>query len=241
MSRPTKTPTRRVKQERDEDLEKLRQVCAYLNLGKFPFPLIGPGFTLNGYRTWDFTPVKKALRGLVKEWQDSGPNIEVMIERNPALWEKIQRVSIELRPTNTGAVRVDLAAVPQEEGLSRFDLFVYSFFLLLTMNPYWNRLGGPCARCLNYYVKKTSRQKVYCSKRCGLMETSIEANRRRGSGLHKEKVEKALGFISKWEFTRTKQPWKVWVSEKSGYSRTWLTRAVTRGDLHEPGRDFRFS
>jgi hypothetical protein len=143
-------------------------------------------------------------------------------------------VSIGLKPTNTGAVRVNLAAMPREEGLSRFEILVHAFFLLLIMNRYWNRLGEPCARWNNYYVKKTSRQKVYCSKHCGLMETSINANRIRRRRQHMEKVEKAREFISKWENTRNSRSWKVWVSEKTGFTTNWLTRAVTGGDLHEP-------
>lgn len=234
MRRTTENSARRAKSTRDEDLEKLKQVCAFLNLGKVPSLDFGPALTGQRFKTMDFTPFKLALRKLVKEWLDSGPNMELMVERNPSLWRKIEKVIIELQPTNTGAVKVDLAAMPREEELPRFDLFVHSFFLLLIMNRYWNRLGGPCARCDNYYIKKTSRQKVYCSKRCGLMETSISANRRRRLRMRMEKVEKAREFIAKWKTTRTKRNWKEWVSEKTRFKRTWLTRAVTSGDLDEP-------
>jgi|SRR5665213_1324229 len=237
MRRLLEDPTRVAKQARDEELEKVKQVCACLNLGKRPFTVIGSGPTLRGFETWDFTPFRDALRKLVKEWQDSGPNMELMIARNPTLWQKIENVLIELKPTNTGAVKVELAAIPPEEKFSDFERFVHAFFLLLIMSPYWNRLGGPCARCGNYYVKKTIRQKVYCSKRCGLMETSIETNRRRRNEQHKQKVKKALEVISKWESTRTRKSWKVWVSERTGFTRIWLTRALSRGDLHEPTKE----
>jgi hypothetical protein len=234
MKRTTMNSTRQVRPKRDKDLRDLEAVVAYLNLSEVPIPVFGPGFTFQKLRTWNFTPFKQALRKLVKEWQDSGPNMELLIERNPSLWEKIKRVTIELKSTSTGGVRVEPGAIPQEKSLPRFDLLVHAFFLLLIMNPYWNRLGGPCARCDNYYVKKTNRQKVYCSKHCGLMETSINANRKRRSRLHIEKVEKARIVIAKWETTRTKRNWKTWVSEKTGFTINWLTRAVARGDLHEP-------
>jgi hypothetical protein len=47
-----------------------------------------------------------------------------------------------VKPTNTGAAKVDLAAMPREVGFSHADRLVHAFFLLLILNRYWNRLKG---------------------------------------------------------------------------------------------------
>jgi hypothetical protein len=222
----------------DENLENLKAVCAVLNLPeKFWLPIVeGQKLSFNK-RTEHISPGRIALRKLVEEWMQSGPNTELMMQKNPSLWKNIEHITIALKPTKTGAVRIDPFGIPREnQGLTDFESLVYAFFLMLIMNPYWNRLGGPCARCDKYYIKKTKRQKVYCSKRCGPLHTSVNCNRKRRQARHQKKVEKARKFISKWESVQSRRDWKKWVSEKTGITTNWLTRAVNTRELIEPAK-----
>lgn len=219
---------------RNEELENLATVCTYLNLRKRTLALLS-GQGKNGDSPDELAPLSQSLRALVKEWSSSGPNMEVMKDRNPSLWKKIEHVTISIKPMKNGAVKIEPVGIPREnQGLSDFESRIHAFFLMLLMNPLWERLGGPCARCNNFFIKKTKRQKTYCSKRCGKLSTSVDCNRKRRHAQHLEKVEKARRSIALWNASESKRDWKMWVSAKTGFTRSWLTRAVRNEELAEP-------
>jgi len=221
---------------RNEDLENLKTVCTCLNLRKRALAL------LSGKREFGGSPdelatFSQSLRALVQEWSSSGPNTEVMKQRNPSLWERIEHVTVSIKPMKNGAVKIEPLGIPREnQGLADAESLLYAFFLMLIMNPLWERLGGPCARCNNFYIKMTRRQKVYCSKRCGKLSTSVDCNRKRRHAQHLEKVEKTQESIAKWLASKSKRNWKRWVSEKTGFTANWLTRSLNAGEIIDPGK-----
>ncbi len=221
---------------RDENEVLLEQFCAMLNIPAFEIKNVN-GKTRYRLVPGEFSMGSRSLRDLLKEWKESGPNMEIMKANNPDLWHKIERVTVEIKPTTSGAVQIKHVGVPAEEkGLSREERLILGFFLMLILNPLYDRLGGPCVRCGKFYIKKTKRQKVYCSKQCGLLKTSIDCNRRSRLARHHRKVLLAQSLMAKWQKSGTRRDWKHWVSSKSKHTITanWLTRALNKGQLSEP-------
>src|SRR5439155_24780289 len=114
-------------------------------------------------------------------------------------------------------------------------------FFVFTLNSEWERLGGPCDRCARYYIKKTIRNKRYCSRRCGSMATAIASTRRRLDQEQKEKLHRAEVALRVYAKANTRLAWKDWISlNVPGITRKWLTRAVNAGKLKVPKALSRF-
>jgi hypothetical protein len=112
------------------------------------------------------------------------------------------------------------------------DIALGLFFLFL-LNPFNLKLGGPCKRCSEYYVK-TKRQTVYCSQRCGRKQTSRNAVKHQRQEEHRILIEKAKLYSVRWASTKTRKGWKEWVSDNTLISRHWLSRYVRKGELVVP-------
>lgn len=106
---------------------------------------------------------------------------------------------------------------------------------ILITNPLRGKLcDEPClrTRCGRWFIKRRALQKQ-CSGRC----TGIVQNTDRKAGLrekkHKEDLKRARNAAQKWE-TSTRVEWKKFVSDETGLTFKWLTRAVNQGALRQP-------
>ncbi len=183
----------------------------------------------------DYRPVQKELRRLVQAWRRSGPNVSKLFDANPEVDRAARNFRPIIAPTKSGTAR--LAYLNAPEYLSHAEPLEIALgrFLDFLLNPFNERLGGPCAYCGNYYVKKTERKRtVYCSERCGHRLTSRLANKRRREHEHSDQLEAAKQSASEWSTTKRRMTWKEWVSRDLLISKNWLTRAVKNGELVEP-------
>lgn len=57
---------------------------------------------------------------------------------------------------------------------SSYEAQALEYFMVLITNPPGELLGGPYVRYKNYYLKKTRRQKIYCSRSCGAKQAAHE-------------------------------------------------------------------
>jgi hypothetical protein len=197
--------------------------------------------------------LRERLRELVKAWQDSGPNLEqMMCGSHKHLLAPLQAICAgDWTPTNGGRAilyayhAVDRVAeivgqdrvwrkAPDGADLLTPEAEAWIAFGSFTMNPHCEELAGPCARCGNYYVKKRSSQKVYCSRRCGNAATAVARTRERIASERRGKLARASAAMKKWESVATRQDWKHWVAKKTGIDPRFLTRAVAKGDLMPP-------
>jgi hypothetical protein len=177
------------------------------------------------------------LRQYVEAWIDSGPDLVVFVERNPELWAAVQHQwnsePPELYPIPSGAI-----VLWREAKSGRPERDATQLFIALITNSIRHKLGGPCARCRSYYVRRTARNpKVYCSRDCGVRSTAIAATKRQRVADQAKKLQRANRLIQKWNSDPTKEDWKVWVSgQDRDLTKHWLTRAANRGDLKAPLR-----
>jgi hypothetical protein len=150
----------------------------------------------------------------------------------------------KLEPTPSGGATVVVIcdagarrAIVGLQGMYGARFHAWNWFNLLTINPYWERLGGPCARCGRYYVKKRASQNVYCSRRCGNAATAVVRTRERIASERRDKLSRAKAAMKKWKPAATRQDWKHWVAKQTGIDPRFLTRAVTKGDLVSPKQE----
>jgi hypothetical protein len=215
------------------DLEDLKGFIEPLNTDGFWYrsPVEG-----GRERVWiDYRPVRRELRRLIQAWFDSGPNVAKLLSADPVLAREARRFRAELFPTETGRAKLMYLTAPEKMDPAEPLATALGLFLDFLLNPFNEQLGGPCAHCGKYYVKKTERKRtVYCSERCGHRVTSRLANKDRRDREHKEQLELAKRWTMKWLDVKTALPWKDWVSNRTHIKKHWLTRAVKRGELVEP-------
>ena len=175
--------------------------------------------------------IRSELRKLVKIWQESGPNLYKMLSANRGLAEQTRKWKTEFWPSESGGGV--LYPSPDNVNFVQFNAKDHALFYFMTIvvNPHWHRLGGPCARCGNYYIKRTARQKVYCSRRCGEIKTALIAIQRKRREEYLAKVRRAQQAIDKWGTARRRTDCKAWVSQQTKLTKKWLTRAANNGDL----------
>jgi hypothetical protein len=203
------------------------------------------------------------LRQLVAAWHKSGPNLQRMIAADETLKLALERACrVVYRATPSGRADLELcidpltfeilvaatsASIPtrsqernvQRQAALRVEQEAIRLFVSLTLNPAWEKLGGPCARCGRYYVKRRVSQKVYCSRRCGNTATAIVRTAAQRAEERKKKLSVARKFIRQWRRS-SGVGWKEFVSDKTGLTFKWLTRAVNQGELRLPRAESQF-
>lgn len=193
------------------------------------------------------TTLSLALIRLIERLKKCGGNLQKMMNDDPELAKVVAEVCVTrwMPSTNRTAYLVPqpsaeiqaLSPTPDspQEGKERAELFAALLFHVGTLNPEWDKLAGPCARCDNYYIKKRASQKVYCSRRCGNTATAVARTRERLDKEHADKLRRSQAAMQKWTTTRTKDDWKVFVAKREPeISPKFLTRAVNKGELKAP-------
>jgi hypothetical protein len=206
--------------------EDLEQICSVLNGERQP-------------------ELRLPLRRLIKSWQASGPNLKKMMHADFGQWRDVQESwKAQWLPTRTGRAHLLLLPDLPPDHMKKGQDGAYRptpeggamvLFYSLTLNPEWDRLGGPCERCARYYVMNTVRQKRYCSRKCSSFATATASTRKRLDEEHANKLRRAQAAAQMWFESRTSLDWKRWVSRKEpDITSKWLTRAVNKGELGAP-------
>src|SRR5271170_792454 len=119
------------------------------------------------------------LRKVIQAWRESGPDLRAMLMRDKTLQKRISPSICLLEPRGKGG---KLLWMPRTAGKGKLQgkSAALSMFVTLVVHPELNRFAErPCARCGNYFLKKSARQKVYCSQKCGVYQNAVLATRRR--------------------------------------------------------------
>jgi hypothetical protein len=58
--------------------------------------------------------------------------------------------------------------------------------------------------------------------------------RRRRQKEHDNKIRNAQSLIDEWNKNKRRVVWKDWVSNRTGYTIRWITRAVNKKELRPP-------
>jgi hypothetical protein len=138
-------------------------------------------------------------------------------------------------PVKGGNLKLAFLTAPEYlPGVAPLEIAL-GLFLPFLLNPYNEKLGGPCKNCGSYYLKESKRKKhVYCSKRCGHRLTARLANKARREREHKKLLKLAKVWMERWREDFSEVPWKEWVSGRTLIKKHWLTLAVRNGEIVEP-------
>jgi hypothetical protein len=151
-----------------------------------------------------------------------------------------QAIKNGARLTAAAAARIRARAEEVLQGKSTPSPSPEAFFLFLSFlnNPLRKRLGGPCARCGRYFLRRTERNpKVYCSRLCGWRTTGRAAIEQQRQKDREDKLRRSAKAAQDWTTARTQLDWKQWVSKNEpDISGKFLTRAVNKGELKAPVR-----
>lgn len=177
---------------------------------------------------------QKELRRLLEAWSASGPNLQKLFTQYPEIERRTKYGETIFLATKSGRGHLEWTPNPIGANRSSAKREVLEDFMMLIANPRWELLGGPCARCGDYFLKHTKRQKVYCSRICSSAATAIPAMKRKRQEEQTRKIRSAQQCISEWGMTKRRLGWKEWVSNETGYTTRWITRAVNRGALRPP-------
>jgi hypothetical protein len=212
-------------------METLKRFVQLLNTEDYWFASLLEGRQKVG---GDYRPVQGKLRGLVQEWLHSGPNVSKLLDADPMLDRATRSFRPHFIPTKSGTARLAYLRVPEYMPQGKPLEIALGLFLNFLLNPYNEKLGGPCKHCGNYYVKNTKRQVVYCSKRCGHKHTSQTVIRKYRQQERKENLDKVKRSSARWAKTKRSKDWKEWVNKETRISKNFLTRAVRNKELVEP-------
>jgi hypothetical protein len=177
------------------------------------------------------------LRELVQCWQAYGSDLQKFHRADPTTWADLHQYLKNHAPLlsyTPGSGGANLISDPNP-GKTPYQEAI-RFFLMLILNPEWNRLAGPCARCDNFYIRGSARNKVYCSRSCGTRATALAATKSKRDEERAEKLRRVTDLCQRWRRSNTKKDWKDWICQHD-ISKTFLTRAVNKGDLKAPVRN----
>ena len=158
---------------------------------------------------------------------------------SPNLRDMEKRCGVLLAPAGTGAYYI-VQYIGEKVGekvrpWTAWD-FACKYFIRLITDPKRDRFGGPCPRCKKYFIRKTAKRSVFCSRRCASQFTAIKATIRARQKQHEDKLARAERAKVEWEKRsrqgRTKKTWKEWVAGSvPDITIRFLTRAVNKGEL----------
>lgn len=174
------------------------------------------------------------LDRLIKLWMNSGPNLRKMFRKHPELAQRVRAGSTVFSALPYGRGHLEWVPIENERAAPSPEDQALEYFMTLITNPQWKMLGGPCQRCKDYFLKKTRRQRVYCSRTCGSRVTAGQAVNRHRQQQRAKKIEIAQRAIGKYGEQKRRLAWKDWVSNHTGYTTQWITRAANKGELKQP-------
>ena len=120
---------------------------------------------------------QKLLRELVVKWANCGRSFNRLLKKEPALATLIgQSWKAFPLPASDGGAYLCVIPSPRTSNLSPGSAFALYLFMNFLVHRGAQRLGGPCTRCHRYFVKKTMRQTVYCSRKCAKDATAAVVN-----------------------------------------------------------------
>ena len=210
------------------DINTLKMFVQFLN-GRYR-PSMRHSVRTGG--TAGLAPDQLEVRRLVQAWFDSGQDPKKLLQSEQALAHDSRNIRACLVPgTHYARLAIlDIGTRDVRDPLSN----AFGIFILFLLNPENRNLCGPCPQCGEYFIKKSDRKRVYCSKSCGHKHSGVVANRRLRANERRQQLMRAAEYGALWEKAKTSLSWIKWVSKKADISKHLLTRALRSGEISEP-------
>lgn len=173
--------------------DELQYVIRALN-GEMLFAVTGP----ENDKEWHLLDklereTREPLRYYVDLWERSGRNLKKMWRDYYVESLRLYKYS-ETHPIQLGlgdSNRVSYHHTFLDRYGSTPDEEAALFFLTLICNSQNEKLGGPCAGCDRYFMRRTAGNTTYCSRSCASRATAIAATNRKRAQEHAYKLHRA--------------------------------------------------
>jgi hypothetical protein len=221
---------------RDDSRKFVLAVAAWLNGD----PWDQEGYDLPQGTVFPYPELDEVLdevRGWVRQLLSSNWRLERWREINWKEWKHIERTLSVFKPVpildDSNKLRLYFERTDSPLPL---DAHVWVFIELLR-NPEREQLGL-CDRCDKFYASMGRyRRKKFCSKRCARNATVTRYMGRRRHELRQVKINLSKRLLRR--FGNRHGDWKRWLflktkGTKNQLTPTFLTRAVSKGDLANP-------
>jgi hypothetical protein len=193
-------------------------------------------------------PSIEQLNSLVRALNDKDEDTKEL-RRLIAKWDKLDRDLSKMLPTEKALIngksilvatgKVGKLVLPPAGAGSGYSgkRAARALFTTLVTHSLQGRFGGPCQRpdCGRFFLsKKDSTKKIYCpGGLCGSGTTARARMKDKRRDEHEKAVKRARQAARQWS-ARTGQSWKEFVSEKTGFTLWWISRAAKKGELRRP-------
>lgn len=186
------------------------------------------------WRQVDVTERQIELRRLVAMWEKANRNLEKLFKESPGLKLTCMSGTTMLIPSRDGAAQ--LAWSPDLRGWQSTaqKTEARKLFIGLLVNPLSLSLGGPCARCRQYFEKTNSRKTTYCGRECGKAMTAVARTKERQKQEYRDKLAPVNVAVREWEKSPKRGDWKRVVARETKVDLRFITQAVRRGKLIPP-------
>jgi hypothetical protein len=187
-------------------------------------------------RRWEHEGLDNAnwdeLRILMQDWKASKKHWANFISRRLAAGRSVDFVNGTFNIPTAGR---DPILVPYPRRMSRCE-HAKGVFLQFVLHPECRRLDGPCHRkkCDHYFIRKTSRENVYCTPRCASLDTATAAVERARNDARKRDATRVKSVIKAFERSREQGDLILKIETETGIRRRRLNTLIEAGLVKLP-------
>jgi hypothetical protein len=179
---------------------------------------------------------QERLVELVDTWILFRPNASKWSQNHPSLWALLQESQghFELQAFEDGFHRIERFAEGPEPSEKGAELEAARLFRDLVDHPLNERMRR-CRRCREFFIAGRSDQ-LACSSRCATALTARNANKRRREKDRNRRLARLRTAINRIAPRKgVPADWKKRVAKQASLTLTFVTRALTRGEIETPG------
>lgn len=192
-----------------------------------------------------FKSQTRETRVLLESWITAGRSFSKWKAQNAAEYSRIEGT---ISQTTYAIVPPDRGDSDDEPVITRsFDPgrdMIGATQAIATFQARWaflDVLGNPlrydisvCDRCHRMYLNRSGhRNKRFCERRCTVLDASTRLVKKMRQAERNKQLSLAQSFLANWN-PRKNPDWRQWTSDQTKLTKTFLTRALNRGELKIP-------
>jgi len=179
--------------------------------------------------------MRSCLRAYADSYIESAKDYGRWSRQNPKLARTFELDIGTLKPkpcaTNAGGISMEFESRKKDRPLANARREAAILFLRFLTQPW---AIGKCVHCTRYFLNRTHRKRRYCSRKCALYVTAIEATQRRRKKERQAKLKRVQDAVAVWQRHKPRGEWKSWVAARAAVTPKWITRAVNSGEIKPP-------
>ena len=182
------------------------------------------------------------LDGLLRSWEKADCDLEKWATANQLKFHALRKTCDQWRltpfegivpepghykPALQGPIGLDTSAEPRDHADERVAYDTFAAFVLTSAKI---RIGI-CHRCEKlYWTDRRPLNKRFCGRKCSKLQTAKEGQAKRLAGERRGKNKRIRQAVTAFvEQKPAVNDWKAWVASRADVTRSYLTRALSKG------------